>query len=524
MKPSQGEAFGAGETINGLGSGLDGTIDGSFDGGLNGTLDGGFGATMALDQGGFGATLVGDGAGFAGAGAVTIGLPQQALGVPRGVTEGGMGRGIGRPSGVTKGLDGRATISGFSTMLPRVEGLHLVNDPQPRFEILKSLGQGGMGEVNLVKDHEIGRTVAVKRLLGDGADLSGVARFVDEVRTTGYLEHPNIVPIYDAGVDDQGKCFFIMKHLAGETLESVINKLQAGDPAYHARFPFHVRAQIMLGLLNALQFAHAQKVIHRDIKPANVMVGPYGEVVLMDWGVAKPVKDKGQQAQAPQKTGQALGDAPEDQEVMTQSSAIHQRLFETRHGALVGTPAYMSPEQAQGFVDDTDERSDLYSVGVMFLEMLTLKHYLHNKRSVMEMLTGILTVMPKAHNLDTRADVQDNPPAELVYVALRAMEKAPAERYGSAAEMIDALQKAISGQINIQCGVTFTKRGLTEVSRLLEQHPIVLLPMHLMYAMMPKAFMTRHPKAIAPLMLCMIVLPISLVALSLGLALHSLIA
>jgi serine/threonine-protein kinase len=490
-------------------------VDGAtVDEGFGATVDGGFGATI---DAGLGATI--DAGGVSGALLQadpnrTVALPLEAQGVSRGVT----GAGVGRPVGVTApALDGKATISGFSTMLPKVSGQQLITDPRPRFEILQALGQGGMGEVNLVQDHEIGRTVAVKRLLNASVDPAGVARFVDEVRTTGYLEHPNIVPIYDAGVDDQGRCFFIMKRLAGETLEGVIERLRAGDAEMHRRFPFHVRAQVVLGLLNALQFAHAQGVVHRDIKPANVMVGPYGEVVLMDWGVAKPMKAKEGEAPAAQGKGAALGDAPEDHEVITQPSAVRQRLFETRHGALVGTPAYMSPEQAQGLIDQTDERSDLYSVGVLFLELLTLKHYLHDKRSVMEMLTGIMMVSPVPHALDHSAEVQEKPPIELLHVAIKAMGKAPAERYQSAAEMIEALQRAISGRINVECGMTFTKRGLHEVSKLLERNQLLLMPMHLVHVMMPRDLMNKNPKLIAPMMLCLMLLPVALIGLTLGL-------
>lgn len=434
------------------------------------------------------------------------------------------GRPMSMSGAPTKGTDNRTTISGFSTVLPQLQGHELVRDSKPRFEILKSLGQGGMGEVNLVRDHEIGRTVAVKRLLGDGLEPAGVARFVDEVRTTGYLEHPNIVPIYDAGVDDQGKCFFIMKHLSGETLESIIEKLRAGDPAYHARFTFHHRAHLILGLLNALQFAHARGIVHRDIKPANIMVGPYGEVVLMDWGVAKPLKSDrtSQQASPAIKPEQLLAQSPEDGEVIQDAGIAHQRLFATRHGALVGTPAYMSPEQAQGFVNDIDERSDLYSVGVLLHELLSLRHYLHNKRSVMEMLTGIMLVLPTPHSSENADAVQERPPAELMYVALQAMHKKPEDRYQSANAMIDALQQAMSGQINVQCGVTFTKRGLHDLSRIMEKHYMFTMPAHLIMYMLPKSFSQRHPKAVAPLMLCAMLLPVALLAGSLGFLLSAL--
>ena len=140
-----------------------------------------------------------------------------------------------------------------STVLPRVEweGPHPKVNPtqRHRFEELGLLGEGGMGEVVLAQDHDIERQVALKRL-PENCDLGRVLRFVEEIRTVGQLEHPNIVPVHDVGVDAAGRYYFVMKHLHGETLESIISRLRAGDVAAHQRFPMTVRVQIMLSVMN----------------------------------------------------------------------------------------------------------------------------------------------------------------------------------------------------------------------------------------------------------------------------------
>ena len=167
-----------------------------------------------------------------------------------------------------------------------------------RFEELGLLGEGGMGEVVLAMDHDIARQVSLKRL-PENCDLGRVLRFAEEIRTVGQLEHPNIVPVHDVGVDSAGRYYFVMKHLRGETLESIIARLKAGDAAAHARFTMEVRIQIFLSVLNAMAYAHQQGFIHRDLKPANIMVGPYGEVTVMDWGLAKRIRGAEQTPELP---------------------------------------------------------------------------------------------------------------------------------------------------------------------------------------------------------------------------------
>ena len=234
-----------------------------------------------------------------------------------------------------------------TTIFPRLpttdrRTLSPAGEEQARYEPVRLLGSGGMGEVILVQDHDIARRVAVKRPNADISNPTVFARFVDEIRTVGRLEHPKIVPIHDVGIDELGRYYSVMKYVAGETLESVIVRLRAGDASYHATYSFERRIQIFVGLLNALAYSHDQGIVHRDIKPANVMIGSFGEVVLMDWGVAKPMTSDGRAPTA----------------VQIERGDPRARTYATHNGALIGTPAYMSPEQARGENDTLDARSD----------------------------------------------------------------------------------------------------------------------------------------------------------------------
>jgi eukaryotic-like serine/threonine-protein kinase len=354
----------------------------------------------------------------------------------------------------------RPSAPARTTVLPRLQAdgsrVLLHTEARSRYEPSKVLGAGGMGEVVLVSDHDIGRKVAVKRLLPELNDPSIIARFVDEIRTVGRLEHPNIVPIHDVGVDEEGRYFFVMKYVAGETLESIIEKLKAGDPAYMAKYTIEARVEIFKGLMHALEYAHTEGVVHRDIKPANVMVGHFGEVVLMDWGIAKPV--------AATRDAATLAEGA----LNAKDTAPRAAMFATRVGTLIGTPAYMSPEQACGDHAKVDRRSDLFSAIVLFHELLGLDHYLDDARTLDALLEGVKT---KDMNIMTLVGMKRRPPAELLHVLARGFQRDPERRYQSAAELIAALEAVIEGRAPIQCQFSMTKRTYRELGRLVDRSP-----------------------------------------------------
>jgi serine/threonine-protein kinase len=328
------------------------------------------------------------------------------------------------------------------TILPHAEGegaaLHLVGRRQARYEPIRLLGAGGMGEVELVLDRDIGRLVAVKRLL-PGFDAATALRFVDEIRTLGQMEHPNIVPIYDVGLDDEGRYFFVMKYVDGDTLESVIHHLREGDPEYHLRYPIERRVAIFVDVLRALAAAHARGVVHRDVKPSNVMVDRRGDVFVMDWGIAKLIASGDRRAPA--------------------RGGAHDVLA-THEGALVGTPSYMSPEQACGRNDELDPRSDLYSAAALFHELLTLEHYLGDRASRADMLVAVVAEETSLRQIAERRSPRQPPPAELLRFVAKGLEKDPDERWKTAEEMIEALQSITEAWATVGLRLASARRKL----------------------------------------------------------------
>ena len=349
-----------------------------------------------------------------------------------------------------------------STVLPRVErtgeGATLTSSmSRPRFETRRSLGQGGIGEVVAAMDQDIGREVAIKRLRGDVQGPAAVARFVDEIRTVGALEHPNIVPIHDVGVDDDGSLYFVMRCVHGETLESIVERLAAGDPLAHAQWTHERRVHVFRQLLDAIAFAHERGYVHRDIKPANVMVGHFGEVFMMDWGIAKPVG-------APDVLSASAGTA----------STTGERVTATHVGSVIGTPAYMSPEQARG--EPVDARSDVYSLSVLLHELLGLKHYLDHCTTVEAVLDGVQTAHAQAPSF-VPSPHQPPAPMDLSWYVRKGLAKEPAMRYQSVREMIERLDAREDGIVPVQCPITFSKKMMRLPIRFVDRHPLVFMAM-----------------------------------------------
>ncbi len=352
-----------------------------------------------------------------------------------------------------------------STVLPRgtrsVGGAHHVEvEGKVRYETLRPLGAGGQAEVSLARDHDIDRPVALKRLLPERNDEASVLRFTEEIRTVGQLEHPNIVPIHDVGVDEEGKFFFVMKYVEGETLESIIGKLRDGDEDYRRRYSFEYRMQICNEILRGVEHAHQLGILHRDLKPGNVMIGSLGEVVVMDWGLAKRMAE----VEIP---AAVVAEEPAGSDTISEKA----RLFQTQAGALLGTPAYMAPEQAEGKA--ADARSDIYSLAVMFYEFLSLRHPRAEHETVQAMLASVIlepmTIM-RVFGDFTKAGA----PAALAHFVRHGLERDPAHRYQSVALMRQRLELVREGKAPIECHVTFTQRILQATSRAVNRHPFIV--------------------------------------------------
>ncbi len=256
-----------------------------------------------------------------------------------------------------------------------------------------------------------------------------------------------------------------MKHIEGVTLEKVIERLGAGDEEMRAKYGFEQRIAIMITLLHALEFAHRAGVLHRDLKPANVMLGTHGEVFLMDWGISRPMEGE------PRWMGD--DEAAESERYAPSAPPSHGRLVRTSAGAVVGTPLYMSPEQASGASAALDERSDVYSAGMLFMEWLCLSHPLDGLETVGAIVLELQTFVPpgSTHPIWVHPK-QDAVPSELRHFLRRTVAPKPEDRWQSVREMIEELERIRAGRFRVQCGATFIKRVQHASGRLIDAFPV----------------------------------------------------
>jgi len=296
-----------------------------------------------------------------------------------------------------------------------------------RYALGAELGRGGMGQVLEAQDLSLHRSVALK-LLFDQDDASMRLRFVDEARYTGQLQHPGVPPVYELGRLDDGRMFFAMKRLEGRTLRDLLEDLRAGEPEATRQYGRVRLLTLFAQVCRTIAYAHSRGLMHRDLKPDNIMLGEFGEITVMDWGLAKPF------------------DAPADGEVaeigVTLAARSVDGRFSTQAGEVTGTPHYMPPEQAAGRIDELGPHSDVYSLGAVLYELLTLEPPYDgpSSRRIREAVVAGQLVAPSE-----RAPDRDVPPAiEALCVGCLAVR--PTDRPGSAAWVADQIDEFLAGE------------------------------------------------------------------------------
>ncbi|MDD7985110.1 serine/threonine-protein kinase [Lentisphaera marina] len=292
--------------------------------------------------------------------------------------------------------------------------LNTLSNIDKRYTNAQLAGSGAMKKIIRTTDNVSGRIVA-KAVLKSSQDEQTVESFLREARITAMLQHPNIVPLYDIGLDEQGQPFFIMKLIQGRTLRDILEELKNDNEKDFTDYPLPVRIDIFLKICDALAYAHSRAIAHLDLKPDNITVSTYGDVVVCDWGLAA-----------------ILGRNEEIDQTLTESLDYYSKRYYTLSGEIKGTPGYMSPEQAKGGNEAKDERSDIYALGSILYELLCLDHALDG-----ENVKETIDLTLKGHILaPSRKNPGLNIPASLEAICLKAMKLDPKERYQSVDDII----------------------------------------------------------------------------------------
>jgi tRNA A-37 threonylcarbamoyl transferase component Bud32 len=311
------------------------------------------------------------------------------------------------------------------------ERVQLVPPPVPsddRYTQVGTLGKGGVGVVSLHLDRRIGRRVAFKQLRPSlvGEEQTR-ARFLREAQVQGQLEHPSIVPVYDLGVDTDGAPFFTMKTIQGVTLRQIVEELRNGDEVAQKKYSRHRLLSAFANVCLTIDYAHQRGILHRDLKPENLMLGDFGEVYVLDWGLAK------------------IRGTPDDPSLASILPTDTPPAAVTNVGAFLGTPGYMAPEQLTDAAG-VAEAADIYALGAILFEILTLEP-LHPRTSALELLAsnkGAVEARPSV-----RVPARDAGP-ELDAVCAAATEVDPAKRTRSAREVHDAVQAYLEGARDLE--------------------------------------------------------------------------
>ena len=348
-------------------------------------------------------------------------------------------------------VDRRSVVAVMETALrPDVEAAEAAAG---KYETVGKLGQGGGGQVLKVLDRDLRREVAMKMLLpqhredGAGIPEDVLLRFIKEAQATGQLEHPNIVPVHDLGVDGNGHIYFTLKYAQGDSLKDVIrgrrdDLMNDEKRRFRDLFSPLQMVEVLIGICQGVAYAHSKGIIHRDLKPENVMMGRFGEVLVMDWGLAKALGKNALPTEQPESVADLTmpdGDASQ-----------------TMEGSIAGTPAYMSPEQAAGKISELNERTDIYSLGSMLYEILS-GHPPYKGTSALDVVRQVLAAPPPSLSSGTYGFRPI--PRELKAICEKAMQREPGMRYASVQAMRDDLQNYVLQRPVSACPDTAMQRA-----------------------------------------------------------------
>ena len=278
--------------------------------------------------------------------------------------------------------------------------------PDAGYELGEVIGRGGMGEVLAARDLRIGRDVALKRMRAESPSAEALTRFLREARVQARLDHPAIVPVHEMGIDDKGLPYFTMKRLAGATLA---DRIKEG-------MPLNRMLRAFVDVCLAIELAHTRGVVHRDLKPSNIMLGNFGEVYVLDWGIARVI---GEEIAAPA--------GIEDIDTLDES---------TKSGAILGTPGYMAPEQVRGTM--VTPQADIYSLGALLFEMLAGEPLHPRGTSAIASTLGSPQMSPAVRRVDTQV------PPELDRIAFDCLAELPEHR-PTAHELAERVEAYLDG-------------------------------------------------------------------------------
>ena len=300
--------------------------------------------------------------------------------------------------------------------------IHKLKNVDIRYLALGSAGSGAMKEITRTEDRTTGRLIAKATLL-DPQNERSVEDFLREARITAHLQHPNIVPVYDLGLDERERPYFTMKLIKGDSLERILKNIEEGDEAYIENFPLNRLIDIFIKVCDAIAYAHSERVIHLDLKPDNIQVSSFGDVVVCDWGLAT-LLDKG-----------------EESEIQPNDFLFFDNRYKTLTGEIKGTPGYMAPEQTKGSKGIKDQRTDIFSLGCILYQLLTKRLAIRGKsleRIIENTQSGNITLPSKR-----RPDLVI--PSSLEAVCMKALELNPEDRYQNVQNLIDDIESYRSG-------------------------------------------------------------------------------